>query len=485
MNILQKIIISLNKEEIRFYKLFASRTNESKDRKDVLLFDYIRKQNNTDYDEQEIAKKLYKNNSNAFYQLKNRVFKDLNKSMMLQHLEKEKDLSVMQSVLLARIYKRRGDVELSFYFLKKAEKKAASIESFELLSIIYNEILKLSYDMVAIDVGEYIQRKKENNEKLNWIQEVDLLLAAVMHKIKTSQNFSSKGESVNTILQEVLKNFTDNPNIPKSPKFRIKVYQLVSRILLQNHDFMALEEYLLHTLDEFNRDNIFSKTTHEDKLTILTYLTNCLYKTHKLKKSLEYAEKLKSAMSEHGGFLYNKYLFYYYNALVINYSVLDKNNALKILEEAKNNPIIKQLPTYTVFIYLNTALIYFDQGKFHLAIKNLSRLLLHNDFVNIGKSFQLKIQVASLIIRFELGDFDIIETNIKHITKTYKEQLDLDEFQRDALIIQIISSLIFCNNLSQDKILTKKINQFIALEKDTIAADSDVINYNSWLRGKL
>ena len=109
MNILQKIIATLNKEESRFYKLFTSRTNSNRERKDILLFDYI-KRHNENYDENYISKKLYKDNKNAFYQLKNRLFKDLNKSMMLQHLPKEKDIYILQAVLLSRVYKRKGDV---------------------------------------------------------------------------------------------------------------------------------------------------------------------------------------------------------------------------------------------------------------------------------------------------------------------------------------------------------------------------------------
>ena len=50
MNILFKIINSLNKEESRFYKLFAGRTSIGNVRKDILLFDFI-KQNGEDYDE--------------------------------------------------------------------------------------------------------------------------------------------------------------------------------------------------------------------------------------------------------------------------------------------------------------------------------------------------------------------------------------------------------------------------------------------------
>jgi len=484
MNILQKIIATLNKEESRFYKLFASRTNSNRERKDVLLFDYI-KRYNENYDESYISKKLYKDNKNAFYQLKNRLFKDLNKSMMLQHLPKEKDIYILQAVLLSRVYKRKGDVELSFYYLKKAEGKALEIEAFELLSIIYSEIIKFSYDMVSIDVEGYIAKQKENKTKLDQIQEIDQILAATSYRIKTAQNFSGKNDAVLNVLEKAVTEFAKNKDIPKSPKFRFKVYLTISRILLQKHDFVALEDYLLHTYKEFSEDKIFNKTNHEHKLMMLIYLTNCFYKTHKLKKSLEFAEILKKEMNEYGGFLHDKFLFYYYNALIINYSVLDKKEALRILQEARDNSIIKQLPTYTVFIYLNTALVYFDQEKYKMAIKNLSRLLLHNDFVDIGKSFQLKIYIASLIIRFELGDFDTIESRLKYIQRIYNKILASEDFSRDKQLIEIISGLIYCNNLQQDKKLIKKINVLISKIDDDIADDIDVINYNTWLSSKL
>lgn len=481
MNILFEIINALNKEESRFYKLFAGRTNSGDARKDIMLFDFI-KQNGEEYDEHIIADELYKDNRNSFYQLKNRLYKDLNKSMMLQHMGKEKDIFILHFVLLARVYKRKGNVKLSFHYLKKAEKEAEKIEAYELLSIIYSEILKLSYDMISIDVEKYIQKKRDNSDTLNWVQEIDLLLAAVMYKVKTAQNFSRNDESINEVLQRTLDNFAKNDKIPKSPKFRIKVYQVVSRILLQQHDFNALEEYLTHTYKEFTKDQIFNKSNHEQKLTMLSYLSNCLFKTHKNKQSLEYAEILRESMDEFGGFLKDKFLFYYYNALVINYSLSDKDKALEILKEAKNNDVIQQLPTFSVFIYLNTTLIYYDQGKISLAAKNLSRLILQDEFVNIGKSFQLKIHLAELIIRYDLNQTDIVDSKIKHIKKTYRALLKDETFIRDKKILDIIESLIYCNNINQDKKLIAKIESLSILIDDDIADDIDIINYNIWLK---
>jgi len=479
-NILFEIINSLNKEESRFYKLFAGRTNIGDTRKDLILFDFI-KQNGEEYDEKIISEELYKDNKNSFYQLKNRLYKDLNKSIMLQHMGREKDIFILHFVLLSRVYKKKGKGELALHYLKKAEKEAEEIEVYELLSIIYSEILTLSYDMVSINVEEYIEKKRNNNERLSWDQEIDLLLAAVLYKIKTAQNFSKNDESVNEILEKTLDNFSKNKKIPKSTKFKIKVFQVVSRILLQQHDFDALEEYLIHTYKEFIKEKIFTKLNHEQKLTMLAYLTNCLFKTRKYKQSLVYAEILKSSMNEYEGFLKDKYLFYYYNSLVINYSLSDKNKALEVLKEAKNNDVIQNLPTFSVFIYLNTALIYYDQEKLSLSAKNLTRLMLQDDFVNIGKSFQLKIHIAELIVRFDLNQTDVIDSKIKHIKKSYNNLLKDDNFNRDKQLIEIIDSLIYCNNLTTDKKLLKKITSLSVIITDEQADDIDVINYNVWL----
>ena len=68
MNILFEIINSLNKEESRFYKLYAGRTNSGDTRKDLILFDFI-KQTGEEYDEKLISEELYQDNKNSFYQL--------------------------------------------------------------------------------------------------------------------------------------------------------------------------------------------------------------------------------------------------------------------------------------------------------------------------------------------------------------------------------------------------------------------------------
>ena len=68
MRILETVIQSLSKEEIRFYKLFVGRTNQAKERKDLKLFDIIKKNIKQDYSKKAI--KSLKVTSNNFYPTK-------------------------------------------------------------------------------------------------------------------------------------------------------------------------------------------------------------------------------------------------------------------------------------------------------------------------------------------------------------------------------------------------------------------------------
>ena len=483
MNTLQEIILSMSKEELRFFKLYASRTNSNKTRKDILLFDQIKKTDQ--FSESNFQQKHYDQNKNAFYRLKNRLLEDINKSLTLQYLDEEADLSLMKNIILSRIFHTKGKHIIALDYLKKAEKKAAQIEAYEILNIIYFEIIKLSHDIPNIDVVNYIQKRKENNSARNKIQEIDDILAAVMYRLKKAQNFSGKKAPIINLLEKTVADFSQDKNIISSPKLRIKMFQAVSRILIQRHDFVALEEYLNHTFSEFTRDNLFNKQTHENKLRLLTFLINALFKNGKIEESLQKTQMLFEAINEYDGFLHDKFLFYYYNSLVINYSKTDKTKAIEILLKAKEEKIIKESDYNYFFVCSNLALLYFDKKKFKPSIKHLSRIILHKKFYDFALSFQLKIVSAELIIRYEIKDFDYLEQRMNQVKKEFKAILCLEEFTREQLLISIIGKLMFTNNISQNKSLKLDIDKLLNSTTSRQAEETDIINYNAWLITKV
>ena len=478
MKDLEQIISALSKDEIRFYKLFVNRTNSNKNksRKDVELFDFIRKGKTEDLSTKKILNKLSISNSNNYYQLKNRIYNDLNNSMTWQHISKDKQSLSFSYILLSRVFKNKGELDLSFNYLLKAEKIALKDDLYEILSIIYTEIIELSHELISIDIDRFISLKNHNINILREIDQIDMLLAKIMYDIKTKQNFSLSDVSITNLIEKKIINTRQNKLLINSRRFKLRLFKMYSRILLQKQDFKTLEKFLLSSYSDFIKDKFFERNNHDEKLTLLTYLVNCLYENKKYKSSLKYVKDLRRSMKEYDGFLEEKYMFYYYNALVLNYGKTDKSKSLETLKEASKNELINKMPAYTSFIYLNTALIYFQTSRYSLAQKNISRLILQHDFVNLDKIFQLQIYIFELILRIELGQNKIALQKINNLKKNFAKTLKLEKYNKEN---QFISILFDKSNNKND---ISKILSFINNYKLLKSNRNTVIDYVGWLQ---
>ena len=474
-NALDTIVQSLSKEEVRFFKLFLKRT-DNKNRKDVDLFDYMKRKKG-DFTTKDILKKL-ETNPNNYYQIKNRLYHELNNSMVWQYIWKDKQSKSFSFVLLSRVYKNKGELELSLHYLKKAEKEAIDSELFEVLSIIYSEIIQLSHELISIDVDHYIELKRNNIKILSEIDEMDLLLAKIMYDIKTKQNFGKSDGSLVKLIKTKYGKISKEKNLVNSPRFRIRLFKMYSRLLLQERDYQSLEKFLIESYNEFGTDKLFNRSNHNEKLTLLTYLSNCLYKTKKYKQSLKYSEQLLFSMKEYDSFLYDKYLFYYYNMLVLNYAKTDKKKALDYLNKASKSEAIKRLPSYNAFIYLNRSLIYYYEDNYKESQKNIARLIMQEDFLLLDKSFQLKILVTELMIRISISNKNL-DNKFKDIKKNYTSLLEEENHLRENIMIGLLSKKVHNEDIVEDK---KKLLDYMS---DSDSEDIDIISYNSWIRNNL
>jgi len=482
MNTLQQIIASMNKEEVRHLKLFMGRTNTGSDRKDIDLFDYIR-QRPEDYDEAKIQAKLYgTGDKNALYRLKNRLIEDIGKSLALQYSDESDFNQVALSLQLARHFLTISQFQLALHYLNKAEKRAISVENHELLDLIYSEYIRYSQETLGVNPSEYIRKRRENREELNQLQEIDDILADVVYKVRTTQNFTGQDYRIIENLRKRVSGFGPKKASTKSIQLRFKIYHSLSRILLQKHDFISLEKYLQDRIAEFTKEKLFNRNTHDTRLQILTYLANAQFKNRKMEQSLETAARLKQAMSEFGGSLHDKYLFFYYNILVINYSEKDRNKAIELLNEMKENAVIMKQPHYHVFIYVNLTVAYFDNLNYKQALRSLVRLTMEDGYQNLDVNLRMKIIIAELIIRYELKDEEFLEKRIEQVKKEFAEQLKTKEGKRHQEMLSLLQEFASAESVMRNKPLQKKIKTFLDKQSNAVG---DLINYNNWLRTKV
>jgi len=484
MDILSEIVLNLTKEDLRFYKLFSARYVAGKDRKDLVLLDYMR-DSQEQYDNDLIFSKLYRSrDKNALYSLKNRLTHDISRSLSVQHCFKDELLYIYHLLFLVRLFFMRSQFAVAQHFLKKAEAEAKRIENYELLDIIYGDYVKLSHELLNINPEEYIRKRAEARTYSANILEMDNILAVVYYRLKTSQNFSEKGSPILKMLEKTVDTFAKDKSIKKSPKLRFKIYGAVTQILLQRHEYEALEHYLLKTYKEFAKDKLFDKENHSVKLQMLHYVVNVLFKNRKYLDSLEYTSLMNDAMHEYGKLLYDKFLFFYYNSLVINHSVLDKDKAISVLEEVLAKKTLANTPFYELFVYLNLAILWFEKKDFRASVKFLNKLYLHVEFKNADTGLKFKIAIAELIIRFELLDFDFLEVKIKQVKRQFRTLLSDPDNQREKGFLSILAKLIVSPQIRSNKSLLAIIQKFVSSKEETLN-DTEVINYGAWLKGKI
>ncbi|MBL0310179.1 MAG: hypothetical protein IPP77_11030 [Bacteroidetes bacterium] len=485
MDILQQIASGMNKEEVRHFKLWLNSTNASDDRKDVTLYDYIRK-SGVKYEEDFIFRKLYgKGNKNSFYRLKNRLLEDLGYNLTLLHYGKHETNGLFLLMSLHNIFMARNQPDIALYYLKKAERRAQQLEHFEMLDMIYASYVRISADLTEINPELYIEQRRENAVKLNRIRETDQVLAAVTYRLKLSQNYGKRDVGLLKLLDHAIKEFAGDDSIRNSKSFQSRMFRAATQILIQNHNFIELEKFSLATYHRFLSEKWFDKTNHETKIQMLIYIINATFKNKKYRESLDFAEILGEELSAHHNLLYDKYLFFYYNALVINYAQLDLNRGLKALEEAEAEMKAKRNPYYNFFILLNKATLLFFQKKYNEAIRNLVKLYVNDHYKNADVSFKLKIAVAECIMQYESGEESTTLKRVEQVKKQFYKQLEIADFKRERFILNLIPQLVVNPSIELNKKLFREIYRFAKAKVKEAVADGEVLRYQSWLAPKV
>jgi hypothetical protein len=484
MDILNQIIQAMTKEEVRHFKLFSARTQAEKERKDLQLFDNIRRSGEA-YDEEKVFAKLYNGeDKNSFYRLKNRLMSDLNKSLALQHVDDDDVIHTFHLLSLARYFHNCNNYKIALHFIRKAEKKAILIENYELLDFIYTDLIRLSNEFVTINPEDYIRLRKENREQLRVIREIDDILAAVVYRLKISPNISGK-VPIFDLLEKTIDDFTQNKSIKQNPKLRFTLYNGVSRLLLSRRDYPTLEEYLLKTYREFTGEGLFNRNNHDTKLQMLVYLCNTLSKNGKSSLSLKYTEDLQNAMEEYNQLHYKKYLIYYYNSLIFNYHVTDKQKGMALLEQLVREKTFKETPFYDFMVYANLAVSYYTNGHFQKAIKAIVQVYLHEGFETASDTFKLRAAVFELILRLETNEFDLVEKRIEKVKKEFKELLSKDTNRVEKEMIKLVDMMNKSIDISSDKNLAKSIRAFIDTHQTEDVDEFSFVNYQIWLKSKV
>lgn len=481
MDILQDFIKSLAKEEIKSYKLYSKRTHNFDNRKDIELFDSIKK--NADASDSTHFKAVYNKAKpdTKYYRLKNKITDDL--GVILTNLNHRKpEIDILHLISLAKIFNQKKQFSLMLHYLKLAERRAIDKEDYAMLEAVYEQMVRLSMNYSEISPTEIITKRKENSQRLQLLQDLENNLALLSYELKTTQNLSAK-KSLIDWLHKTLKSTSQFSYVKNSPYLRIKVFQNLSRLMLLLKDYHSLEGYLKNSLLEFEKDGLFSKKTHEIKVQLLVYLCNASFMIEKYAQSIEYSKKLYSSLLEYDKFQYNQYAFYYYNNLVNIYSETNLEKAAETLLEAQQQAVIKNTPSHYFYVLSNLTITYFDLKKYRQASKLFSQIYISEHYKVMDESFKIKLSVFELVTKIELEEYDYCKKQLLIINKRIDDLSETDALKYTIDLLKVLEVL-----LNQKEIkwrpLKSTISGFIKKYPDT-EIKSEFYNYTRWLSAKV
>lgn len=484
MDILNTVIDLMTKEEQRNFKLYAERSHAKGERKDLALYDYIRK-SGPKFNERKILKNLYGGSSkkNTYYRLRNRLLTEVGKSVALLHWDRDETVLTLHYISLAMLYRAKQHPKIAAYYLRKAEQKIGKLDRLEMLDMIYSEFITLSFELMDINPEEYIEKRSQNREKLNRLRKIDNILAVINYRLRRSQNLSKSDTAVHELLEATLAEFAQDETIMADPQFRFRMYDAVCKILLQKRDYESLEAYLLRAYETFIEEDLFHKGNHDTKLQMLTYIVNSLFKNGKTEASLQFAAQLQEAMLEFNRVLYDKYAFFYYNALVLNYSTTDIGRAIETLGELSNLEVIARTPHLLLYVHLNLALFEYVRGGYQAALRHLVRLRLLDAYTSADLEFHFRVDIFELALRLESDDFETLEYRLGQFKNDYEDLMQSKAHSKDSQLVHLIDRMNHSTTaIQKDPQLVADIETFLS---DYQPDETEIFKYGDFLRAKL
>lgn len=486
MNHLSDIIHHLDKEEIRSYKLFASRVQfENSDGKITKLFDLV-KDKKHDEDDPELVKHLFGDyNHNAHYRLKNRLAEDVQRSLIMHHYNLDGKIKTINQILLARIYSYKGGFKQSFNFLKRAEKKAEEGLFYDLLNIIYDEILVLCKSFHGVNPQEYIDKQDLNSKRLQKILRTNALIASLNYQLRQT-NFSGKDTNILQTISRINRKLNIGKDVTEIPETQFQIHECVKNALLFKKDFASLENYLSNSYKQFLAQKLFTKDNYDKKIVLLIWLVNTCYKNKHFKQMNPYLNELDKSLNDFNKLYLDKYIWAYNQGRMLYYVGTNEiENAIQLLEHYKQKGKQNDVMNYDVNVYLNLSTFYFFKGDLKKANEHIGHLLLKNINNKLSVEMRLAVDIVDLILQIELKENIYAEHKLSEIKRIFKAKLNHPSFEKEKAFLKIIQLFIFEKNVKWNNAKAANIDEFMKKYNKLEPGSNEALHYTLWIQSKL
>ncbi|MEO0898001.1 MAG: hypothetical protein AAFY71_16450 [Bacteroidota bacterium] len=489
MDILEKIIENLTSDEVRRFKILSNRFKADEEKKLLVLFDAIR---SGDFKETEldVVNQLYgsadSKAKNSYYRLRNKLLQNLEKSLLFYHFNYKNALESLSNLQLSMLFRERGLYREAYYQLKKAEKSALDQDQFNVLEVVYDEMVKLAVHF-DVEIEKVIDRRKENLKKIEIVRANSEILGIVTQQL-SKRNFarSRKSPSVIQTLENLRAEFEEHAHIFRSANGRLMIMNTVIPILIQKGAYKELAEYARETLESFQEDGFFRQDNHSVCLRLRIYRINSLLKLLQLNGALEELKLLWGDLHKYDKQYFAEFAFHYYSDKIIALKLmgrLDESDAL--LSEALQQKEVLRKPANERYLMISLADQYFCQEKHQEAAEVLSRLIQKDHFPQTEAEIRYYVQIFRLINLFESCKFDEVEKTYKGLRKSYRSLMKDEDYAKATRFLDLLMRLNNAEREGKKVFLKSALKGFTDEFSASEIGGNEILLYELYLQARL
>jgi len=435
------LIKSLKKSEKRYFKLFAAREGEGKDKKFIRLFDFLDRQN--EFNETAILEADKSIKPRQLSNLKAHLYKRIMQSLRLYNASMVKDVQIRELIDYAQLLFNRSLYDQCVQILNKAKKLAYKHENLELLL----EIFKWEKTVLAHTVGKHNQARVNNiienvsevNQRINNINRFSNI-SVKLNSLYLKTGFirsESDYDRIQNILHSSLPDY-DEEKLSVSEKCALYELHVGYYFFLQ--DFDQAYQYAKKWVALYDKNPEFIPQKLDNYIRSINNLMIGQYKLTKYHEFVEMHKKLKAIKSnpdivldENIGLKLLKYTYVhefnrYFMLGDFDSGVILMNRIKPGLEE-----FIDRMDRHSrLILYYKIACLYFGNENFNESIHWLNKII-NTEEGGLREDVLCFARILNLISHFELGNTDVIEYYLRSTYRFLSRKDDLHNYQKYIL----------------------------------------------------
>lgn len=475
----------MNREEVRLFKLLIERTDSEKDRKTLQLFDMVRKdRNGATSDTEQLVLALYGKDTattrNNLYGLRNRLLKELKRSLNFQHWDMDNKHRAQNHLLLARQLRKQGRHRVARTLLERTLKEAEKHDLFQVQDMVLEELLGLASVDLSLDVADLIRRREAAAEKLRVVQDSQNAFAYLNQRLRKT-NFVGDDQEIIRVMEEVRHKLQRYQSIFNSPRGRIRIFNITSQILLKNNAFHQLETFLKREYEYFESEKIFNRNTHRTKVNMVAWLMNATFKNFKFEESIQYCELFRETLEAYNRRFFNQFMPNYYLGLANNYSSLgEAQRALTLLQRVLKEEQQMLQGVTRIYLLMNLAITQYEQGHFTKTLKTLGRIYTTDGYDDLDALNQLLLSIFEIAVRIDTQDLEFAETRLEQVQRWFAKELK--KHPEKQAFVKVLGLILEGEMFGRDPWLRPELKLFHARKTNFVPGADEIIDYQVWLQ---